>query len=255
MLINREKVTKQFIRYVENYDATNPKIKLKIDHTKRVAELCEQIAGTLECDEKECSLAWLIGMLHDIGRFEQLRQFNTFEDSKSVNHAELGCHILFDEGHIRDYLEENEYDTLIHDAIYWHSAYRIPEDMTKQGALYCNILRDADKIDIIRVNATVPLWEIYDVSREAIEVSEITPAVRESFYEKHATKRSIKVTPMNYVVAHISLAFELVYPISRELMLTQGYLMQLMQTPSSNPQTRKTMEELQQFMLKELTTK
>lgn len=33
-------------------------------------------------------------MLHDIGRFEQIRCFGTFNDGMSVDHAELGADIL-----------------------------------------------------------------------------------------------------------------------------------------------------------------
>ena len=39
-------------------------------------------------------VAWLLGMLHDIGRFEQIRCFGTFNDGMSVDHAELGADIL-----------------------------------------------------------------------------------------------------------------------------------------------------------------
>ena len=42
--------------------------------------------------------AWLLGLLHDIGRFEQVKRYNTFNDSQSVDHAELGADILFKEG-------------------------------------------------------------------------------------------------------------------------------------------------------------
>lgn len=47
MIIDRERVKNTFAEYTSGYNATDPKIKLKIDHTYRVAELCELIAKDL----------------------------------------------------------------------------------------------------------------------------------------------------------------------------------------------------------------
>ena len=44
-------------------------------------------------------------MLHDIGRFEQIRRFGTFNDAQSVDHAEFGADLLFKEGLIRKFAE------------------------------------------------------------------------------------------------------------------------------------------------------
>ena len=49
--------------YTSGYNATDPKIKLKIDHTYRVAELCELITRDLKLDEYETDVAWLTGCL------------------------------------------------------------------------------------------------------------------------------------------------------------------------------------------------
>ena len=98
MKINREHIKKTFQEYTDRYDSTNPKIKLKIDHTYRVANLCEQIAQSLELSAAEVDLAWLSGMMHDVGRFEQLRRYNTFSDAQSIDHARFAVELLYDEG-------------------------------------------------------------------------------------------------------------------------------------------------------------
>ena len=69
MKINREHIKNTFQEYTDRYDSTDPKIKLKIDHTYRVADLCERIAKSLDLLQEDIDLAWLSGMLHDIGRF------------------------------------------------------------------------------------------------------------------------------------------------------------------------------------------
>lgn len=95
-VINRKAVLNAFAGYMHYYDPSDGKIKLKIDHTYRVAALCEKIADSVGLTGEDKDVAWLLGMLHDIGRFEQIRCFGTFNDGMSVDHAELGADILFD---------------------------------------------------------------------------------------------------------------------------------------------------------------
>lgn len=248
--IDKKHVERRFAEYVSDYDVKDPKIALKVAHTYRVSRLAEEIAKSLKLDAEMTDLCWLIGMLHDIGRFEQCRIYNTFIDSKSIDHAKFGCKLLFEDNLIRDFIETKEYDKRIYDAIYYHNVFRIPTDLTEEQTMLCNVIRDADKIDIIRVNTELPFEEIYDIPRADLENSEITPAVLADFYEEHATRRDLKASPVDYLVGHISLAFELVYPKSRELIRKQGYLDKMMLFSSRNPKTveefkkiRKTMTE------------
>ena len=81
MRIDTENVLRQFRRYTDGYDASDGKTALKIGHTYRVAGLCRLIARSEGMDAQEQELAWLLGMLHDIGRFEQLRRYNAFNDA------------------------------------------------------------------------------------------------------------------------------------------------------------------------------
>ena len=85
--VDRVHVKKAFAEYTAAYSADDPKIKLKIDHTYRVAALCERIAKAARMCAYDVELAWLSGMLHDVGRFEQIKRYNTFSDADSVDHA------------------------------------------------------------------------------------------------------------------------------------------------------------------------
>lgn len=252
MKIRREKIKQCFNEYVRNYNLEDPKVKLKVAHTYRVSEISEEIAGSINLSKEDCEMAWFIGMLHDIGRFEQLRRYNTFIDSESVNHALLGCEILFEERKFDDFIlggeVSKEEENLIHTAIAQHSLYRIGEELDERTKLFCNILRDADKIDIIRVNVETPLEDIYNVSTEELRNCEVTEKVMDSFMEMHATKRDLKMAPVDHVVGHISLAFELVFPKSRQLIKQQGYLDQIMNFESNCEKTGKQFEQIRNCM-------
>lgn len=256
MKIDRKHVKNIFRDYTDAYDSSDEKIKLKIDHTYRVADLCEKIARAEKMEAEDIDLAWLLGMLHDVGRFEQLRRYGTFIDGESIDHAALGADILFGgDGIIRAYIADDTEDAVIETAIRVHSAYRIPENLSRRAAKLCHILRDADKIDILKVNVDVPLEEIYNTTTEELRNADVTEAVMTSFYEHHAVLRSIKRTPVDHVVGHISLVYELVFPESFRIVETQGYLERLMHFKSNNPKTNRQFREVRAEMRRFLQEK
>lgn len=248
MQINRTQIENLFAGYVKNYNDKDSKVKLKIDHTYRVANLCEQIAKSLDLTVPEIDLAWLLGMLHDIGRFEQIRRYGTFSDAESIDHAMFGADLLFGEGLMRKFVTASDNDLLIETAIRNHSVYRIPEDLDEETKMFCHILRDADKIDILKVNVEVPLEEIYNVTTEELYHCEVSPAVMDNFKLHRATLRSLKQTPIDHVVGHISLVYELVYPISLHIVKEQGYLDKLLSFESSLDTTKEQFAFLRREM-------
>lgn len=82
--IDRDRARAAFKSYTDAYDATNPRIALKIEHTYHVAEACDAVAREQGWSSDDIDLAWLCGLLHDIGRFEQLRRWDTFKDAESM---------------------------------------------------------------------------------------------------------------------------------------------------------------------------
>lgn len=272
-VINRENVINAFAEYVRNYDPSDEKIKLKIDHTYRVAGLCQRIAESLGLSEPDVDIAWLLGMLHDIGRFEQIRRFGTFNDVQSVDHAEFGADLLFKEGLIRKFAEgyyeecelarsgneeaeqiikNNEHhnkDTgLIEMAIRQHNKYRVKEDLTERQRMFCDILRDADKVDIFKVNADIPMEIIYDVTTEELKNGVITKEVLESFYKKETVLKSVRRSAVDNIVGHISLLFELVYKESYRQAKEQGYVYKLLDFKSDVPEVNAEFDDMRKYV-------
>ncbi|MCR4998349.1 MAG: HD domain-containing protein [Lachnospiraceae bacterium] len=246
MKIDRKQVITMFQIYTENYDMEDAKIRLKYEHTYRVASLCERIAESINLSDEEKDLAWLLGMLHDIGRFEQLHRYGTFTDAISINHAEFGADLLFgrkgEDALIRSFVLDASEDRLIETAVRHHSDYRIPENLDERTKQFCNLLRDADKIDIFRVNIEFSLEEIYNCTTDDLRSCDITPEVLNCVKEHHAVLRSLKKTTMDNVVGQISLMFELVYPRSVEIVRDQGYLDKLINVTSDNYETQKSLD-------------
>ncbi|MDD2971823.1 MAG: HD domain-containing protein [Lachnospiraceae bacterium] len=272
MKINRKMGLTAFQQYVSPYDINDEKIRVKVEHTYRVAGICDQIARSLPLSEEDVDLAWLIGLLHDIGRFEQVRIYNTFIDTDSVDHAEYGADILFppkkieqlnkedvlqygegDVSHenttsIRTFVENGSEDKTIEAAIRNHNRFMIQEGLTERERVFSNILRDADKVDILKVNVEGSISEIYNLPMERFEQDEVTPEVLENFMEGKTILKSLKKTAIDHMVGHISLTYGLVYLKSLEITEKQGYLDQLLHFPTKNPVTRKQFQQMQAQM-------
>lgn len=254
--IDREHVKQTFAQYVRRYDAEDEKILLKIRHTYRVAEISERIAASLGLSAYDTDLAWLIGMLHDIGRFEQLRRYGTFIDAESIDHAHFGVDLLFQDAYIQDYVEdclagmEKQQGDLyvIRTAIWNHNAYRIEEGLDERTLLFCKIIRDADKVDIFRVAYDTPLEVLYHCTSEEFQNAAVSPEVIKAYQEEHAVLRSLKKTPVDYLVGHISLVFELEFPVSRSITQEQGYVQKLLSFQSDLPETVMVFQKMRQQM-------
>lgn len=84
-----QNINHQFYDFVTKYDLTNDNIIRKIVHTTTVADTCFTIACKLKLNKNDRELAYLTGILHDIGRFEQWKLYKTYNDHLSVDHGDL----------------------------------------------------------------------------------------------------------------------------------------------------------------------
>ncbi len=72
-MIDMKKARTEFDRYLDGFDRNNEKITLKVVHTNEVVRCSREIARRMNLPQEDQKLAELIALLHDIGRFEQVR--------------------------------------------------------------------------------------------------------------------------------------------------------------------------------------
>ena len=182
-MINIEKVKAEFEKYVSKFDSNQGRIKLKIDHIKRVAKISKELAEYLNLNEEQKSLAEAIGIFHDIGRFKQVEMYDTFSDKDSINHAELGVKILFDDNLIENFEIEEKYKKIIKLAILNHNKDKIEDGLSDEENLFCKLIRDADKLDIFYVlcnyNFESAFWY------KDFDCSEISDTIMKQLKELH----------------------------------------------------------------------
>lgn len=227
-MLDRKRAEEAFNTYTSKYDQSNTLIWLKVVHTYKVAENCDRIAGSLNLGKEDVDLAWLLGLLHDIGRFEQVKRYNTFTDSVSVDHAEFGADLLFKEGLLKEFVTEEmpaESLGILETAIRLHNKLALPEGLDEKMELFCNIIRDADKADIFRVITELSFEERVGSSKDLYtEADEASEEVMDRVMNHRCVPRAIKHTRFEAHISHCCMAFEVVFPESRRIIREQGYL-------------------------------
>ncbi len=93
-----------------------------------------------------------------------------------INHGEYSVKVLFEDGLIRNFIQEECYDEIIRKAVYNHNRAHIEPNLTEKEELFCKIIRDADKLDIFYVTTFeefLPLFWYKDFNQEEIGQSVI----------------------------------------------------------------------------------
>ena len=124
-------------------------MRLKRIHTDHVVANARAIAAGEGFDARTASVCAVAALLHDTGRYEQIRRYNTFRDADSVNHAVFSHDIVRDQGWLAAYPEEERRAIL--DAVLFHNRRDLPEDLDALTRAAAETVRDADKLDIFRV--------------------------------------------------------------------------------------------------------
>lgn len=224
-MIDLLKAEEKFKKYVNNYDVKNPHIERKIIHSYKVVDIADIIANWLNLDEEDIKLAKLIALLHDIGRFEQLKIYGTYRDRESIDHADFGVEILFKDGYIRKYIEDDKYDSIIYKAIKNHNKYRIEDGCTKEEELHCKIIRDADKTDIFRffVDDIVKKENVlYDYDK--IKRQNICEEIRQAFKEYRIADANKLESDLDWYLKNVAFIFDYNFKKGIEIVKNEKYL-------------------------------
>lgn len=134
-------------RYVDEFrgpDGELPELmRLKLEHTQYVVANAVAIADGERFSPREREVAVAAALLHDTGRYEQIRRYDTFRDADSVDHAVLSHDIVKEKGWTGE--------QAVLDAVLFHNRRDLPGDMDGLTATAAKTVRDADKLDIFRV--------------------------------------------------------------------------------------------------------
>ncbi|MFA7231643.1 MAG: HD domain-containing protein [Victivallaceae bacterium] len=219
-------------------------IILKQEHSLRVAKEAAAIANAEGFNPHDCILAEISGLLHDIGRFEQYRKHRTFVDAKSENHGKLGVRIIT-ELKLLSELEQPRRVELI-TAISLHNRKNIAPAVKGRCLNFARLLRDADKLDIMKVvldyysqdevNASVTL--------DLVNSREITAKVKDALLRRENPLIADFKTVTDFKLTQLSWVFDLNYQHSFNEFKKRGYHLTLKKHLPATPEVEEICQNI-----------
>ena len=202
-----------------------PMMALKLQHTDMVVANAKAIIEGEGMDAETAEVCELAALLHDTGRYEQLRRYNTFRDSDSIDHAVFSHDIVSEKG----WLDGHPHKKAILDAVLFHNRRDVPDGLEPLSSTAAHCTRDADKLDIFRVlEARVETtdWRkdntaFWNLPVIAAPNPEVVSAIREG---RAVDYQNIK-TLADFVLIQVAwIRGELHFGTSRNLAYARGHL-------------------------------
>jgi hypothetical protein len=189
-----------------------------------VIKCSDYVCDHLGLDSNQKALAGLIALLHDIGRFNQWMQYESFADHKTVDHAKLSSDILFKGGLIRNFIEDNQYDDIIKIAIEQHNKYKVDENIDEHILLYVHLIRDADKLDNFRVKEEESIETLLLAPCDQVEKDHISQKIYDDFVNHKLIYAPDRKTRLDIWLSYIAFIYDLHFAASFNYIKINDYI-------------------------------
>ncbi|MBQ6546387.1 MAG: HD domain-containing protein [Bacilli bacterium] len=218
-----KQISKVFDNYVNRYDIKDEDIDYKYYHSYRVMNYSKFLADKLNLPKEDRNLATIIGLFHDIGRFEQEKIYDNYEDTKEFDHGDYGEKVLLKKGIIEQLPVAYENYPLVGKAVRYHNKYSIGEGLNEQELLHAKIIRDADKIDIIDY---MPRKRIRLKAFDEDSEFEVRDSIKEEFFKEQQIHRNdyAKTTNSEIVIIMLAHVFDINFKCTAQYIIDNGVL-------------------------------
>jgi len=231
-------------------------ISSKQEHTHEVCLNAVRIAKDLRLDDRVMLLAETAALLHDVGRFSQYQQYRTFVDSSSVNHAARGAKVLIEHQVLKDLAKRDQ--QIILRAVTLHNVFILPEGLDGDTQLVVRIVRDADKLDILRVVMDYLATEAGNRA-EAIalglpDVPGYSDEVLGALRRGEMAKKSSLSTLNDFKLLQLAWMYDLNFASSLRIVVERGYIDRIAATLPHTPEIAAAVDIVRNYVQDKLKT-
>ena len=251
-MIDIKRAHTEFDHYLDGFDRNNEKIKLKIVHTNEVVCCAGEIAKRMNLSKEDRELAEVIALLHDVGRFEQVRKYDSFEPA-TMDHAHFGVELLFGSENpwIRSFVASDQWDDIIREAIIRHSDYSVGYIEDERILLHAKLIRDADKLDNCRVKLVDDMMVLVGTTAEEVGAQPVTDIVLQTCMDHKSVRSADRITKMDYWISYVAYFFDINFRETFQIIKENDFVNRIIdRIPYSNPDTREKMERIRQMVNK-----
>jgi HD superfamily phosphodiesterase len=229
-------------QYISTFQSKEANIQLNFDlkreHIVRVIQNTEIITESIDCDLSIRESARIAALLHDAGRFDQFQKYQTFNDEQSEDHASIALKLIEKHSWLANVSEELRLPII--KAVEYHNKLAVPKNETAEVMLLSNILRDADKLDIL--DQAVKEYSLQNRNRNSaftldLEQSPVvSKAIAKSLAAEKLPSKSDMKTITDFKLVQMAFVYDLHFKISFALINKKGILKQLFDTMPKSDQ-------------------
>lgn len=195
-------------------------------HCYRDVNIAVDIARSIGMSEEEQSLVYASAMLHDIGQIILAdASYDTVAEDLRRDHGELGAALLKSDPDFINLFDSEEDFNIVYEAIRNHSKFKIDPSITDERTLtFCQILRDADKIDIMAYCLGEGFYEHTVRDQDVPNEETVQILIKDAQDHEQSFFKGLKDTTVGHVTFVIGLVLDLQFPRSYEIFQEEGYL-------------------------------
>ncbi|MEE3309796.1 hypothetical protein, partial [Sharpea azabuensis] len=143
---------------------------------------------------------------------------------QTIDHAQLGSDILFKDGLIRSFVEDDQYDDIIRHAIEQHNKFQVSSSYDEQTMFYIRLIRDTDKLDNFRVKETEKVETLLHAPLDTILQEDITDKVYDDFMHHHLIYGPDRQSHIDMWVSLVAFIYDFNFPESKQYVLENDYI-------------------------------
>ncbi len=213
-------------------------------HTGRVRKIIGELAVHLGLSEEDVALAELMGLLHDVGRFQQFTAYRTFKDHLSEDHASAGLRLMEDHRLLEGLLPWEQ--SLIRFAVERHNKKAIGPAPDACHLGYAKMLRDADKLDI---------YHVLEPFLPSEDGSGVSPNFIEKFVEGVQCDYTMVGTEDDKKLVRLMWAYDIYFAWTLQRIEERGYLEKLIRCLPKGEKVERGVARLRGFVQNKLKAK
>lgn len=198
-------------------------------HNEKVVENILLLGQSLDMEDGEMRMAEILALFHDIARFRDISTSPYYPKLTETGHAEAGAELL---SLLPSYKElEAAKQEILQKVTIFHNKPELPKKENEIVVYYLKLLRDADKLDTLRMTAEFLTYRDIKVSpSDTLNLSK-RPTISENIYKAISNdvmpKKEDMVTYNDYVLLQLSWVFEFTYRKTYLLLNQRQYVKRL----------------------------
>lgn len=228
-----------FENYVKEYRRFDKSTDYKYYHSYRVMHNMEIIGKSLNLTKEDIELAKTIGLLHDIGKIKKDdKKYNNDHD-----HGDYGADLLLKQGLMKKFNITKEDSQIVYKAIKNHSKFSIEKGLNERELLFCKMIRDADKIDILNAlgNSSIKDKLLQDNSK-------VNEKIKTIIRNKKVVDKKYIINKNDNLAAVFSLIYDLNFAISYKIIYQERYLDKIYQRIINKENFKEILDETSNYL-------